>query len=138
MPYTNTLIRVAEDCPVAAAAEPKMRGGKKSGVNHEFEVLSQKPYHYNNDELIFEVYLFKKGISAEDAAANHDALWGALFKKEHPCMRASSLTKRYGWGAHYNEDGKIALYPMESVEYQQYLEDPDTTKLMAMRSKRKK
>ncbi len=137
MPYRNTFIKVADDCPVTVGTEPKQRGGKKTGVNHEFDVLQADPYGRSGDELIFEVYLRKKGISAAEVAANRDALWADLFRKEHPCLRASSLTKRYGWGAHYNAEGKIALYPMESAAYQQFLADEGATVLMAMRSKRK-
>ncbi len=137
MPYRNTFIKVAEDCPVTEGTTPKLRGGKKTGVVHEFELLQNAPYARSGDQLIFDVHLRKKDISPEIATKNHAALWADLFKKEHPCLRASSLTKRYGWGAHYNADGKIALYAMDSVEYQQFLEDENTTVIMAMRNKRK-
>ncbi|WP_342481620.1 DUF6157 family protein [Paenibacillus sp. FSL L8-0340] len=41
-------------------------------------------------------------------------IWGALFSKSNPCLRASMLSKRYGWGMHFNDEGKIALYAKAS------------------------
>jgi hypothetical protein len=54
----------------------------------------------------------------------------------HPCLRASALVKRYGFGAHYNEEGKIALYPADSAAYQAFLQDPSVKVLNGMKSKR--
>ena len=81
----------------------------------------------------------RQGLSEEEVKANKETLWADLFRKGHPCLRASALTKRYGWGAHYDEAGKIALYGMETSEYKQFIqnESGDTKLLRAMRSKRK-
>ena len=51
-------------------------------------------------------------------------------------MRASPLTKKYGCDAHYDENGKIAIYPVESAEYQRFVEDKNMKKYFAMRNKR--
>jgi hypothetical protein len=32
-------------------------------------------------------------------------------------MRSSDLGKRYGWGVHADENGRIALYAVDSTEY---------------------
>jgi hypothetical protein len=32
-------------------------------------------------------------------------------------MRLSMLTKRWGWGVHYDEEGRMALYGAETPEY---------------------
>ena len=45
--------------------------------------------------------------------------------------------KRYGWGIHNNAEGKIALIAVESPEYKQLLDDPQTVKIKAFRSTRK-
>ena len=136
MTYTNTLVTVAEDCPVTASEIPMSNRAKKSIHLIQYELLTQNPYQLGHEELIFAVYLEKEGLV--DISDNEkDALWNELFSKGHPCMRASALTKRYGFGAHYNEEGKIALYPMESDEYQQFIQNDATKKLSAMRSSRK-
>ncbi|WP_262888194.1 DUF6157 family protein [Chryseobacterium gallinarum] len=58
-----------------------------------------------------------------------------LFKRA--CLRSSPLAKRYGFGFHHNSEGKVALFPVESKEYQQFLNDNSVKKTKAMRSKRK-
>ncbi len=138
MPYTNTFITIAEDCPVEGQSEvPTSTRAKKPMHIIQYELLTQNPYTYSHEELIFEVYLAKEGMT--DISENErQAVWDQLFAKEHPCLRVSALTKRYGFGAHYNEAGKIALYPLESAEYQTFVADDETKKLAAMRTKRKK
>jgi len=51
-------------------------------------------------------------------------------------MRASALTKRYGWGVHANEEGKIALYGADSEEYKKFVKDKNLQHVKAMRSKK--
>jgi hypothetical protein len=58
------------------------------------------------------------------------------FSKGQACFRASPLTKRYGFGVHHNETGKMAIYPVESDEYAKFEADPAITHIKAMRSKK--
>ena len=51
-------------------------------------------------------------------------------------MRASALVKRYGFGAHYNEAGKIAVYPLGSEAYQAFLEQDQVKVLAGMRTRK--
>jgi hypothetical protein len=62
-----------------------------------------------------------------------------LLSKPHPCLRASMLPKKFGWGVHYDSEGRIALYGKESPEYRTWAStaDPEGPKLIsAMRNKR--
>jgi hypothetical protein len=59
-----------------------------------------------------------------------------FFSKDQPCLRASPLPKKFGWGLIFNHEGGVALCPAESDEYQQMLNDPDLKVMKAMRSKR--
>ena len=56
------------------------------------------------------------------------------FSKGQPCFRASPLTKRYGWGVHHDQDGRIAIYGAESSGYQEFLNNKDIVVVKAMRS----
>ncbi|MEQ9220186.1 MAG: DUF6157 family protein [Cyclobacteriaceae bacterium] len=47
------------------------------------------------------------------------------------------MTKRYGWGVHSNEEGKIAIYGSETESYQKFIVDASLSKVKAMRSSRK-
>jgi hypothetical protein len=136
MAYTSTLIEVAPDCPVDNPVIPVAKGKKTPIHLIQYELLSQNPYIYNHEDLVFAVHVRRLGLPAEDVAARRAELWADLFVKGHPCMRASSLTKRYGWGAHYDAAGRIALFGMDSAEYDQLLHDDSVKKLFAMRSKR--
>ena len=59
-----------------------------------------------------------------------------FFSKGQPCFRASPLTKRYGWGVHADQTGKIALLGAETETYQNLKADASVQKKKAMRSKR--
>ena len=137
MSYTDTFIQVAEDSTATEGKQPSLYRGKKTIAGLEYELLSEKPYTFDQDELIFEVHIRRKEIPAEEVWENRSKIWNELFSKDHPCLRASALTKRYGWGAHYNADGKIALYGIGTEEYERFIEFGHVTVLTAMRSKRK-
>ena len=129
--YFNTFIEVAEDCPVAVAEIPPQKV-EKTAASIVFEMASNHPYQYTSDELIFHVYALKNGISAN----NLDAEKERFFAKGQPCLRSSPLGKRFGWGFHFNSEGKVAMYAVESDEYKELVNDKKLKMLKAMRSKR--
>jgi len=59
-----------------------------------------------------------------------------FYRKPYACMRASPLTKKYGWGVHYDGQGKIAICAVDSQAYRRFVEDQNIKKYFAMRSKR--
>lgn len=59
-----------------------------------------------------------------------------FFSKGQACFRASPLTKRYGFGVHSDDEGKIALYGIETKEYAKFVKDKTVKKVRAMRSKK--
>jgi hypothetical protein len=134
----NTFVQVSTDCPAKSSVVPVAKGDKKPVHLLQYELLAQNPYTYTLDDLIFEVHVRHKEIPEEDVKARRDEIWAELFAKNHPCMRASMLPKKYGWGVHYDSEGKIAIYPMESEEYRQFVNSVgESVKLVfGMRSKR--
>ncbi|MDO1498887.1 DUF6157 family protein [Winogradskyella maritima] len=58
-----------------------------------------------------------------------------FFSKGKPCFRASPLTKKYGFGIHSDTGGKVAMFPMESEEYEKFIKRKDLKVVKAMRSK---
>jgi hypothetical protein len=136
MSYTNTLIKVAADCPVSKSEIPVDRKSAKPAHVIQYELLTQNPYTFGHEDLIYEVFIRQKEIPANILETDAGKIKQALFSKGHPCMRASALTKRYGWGAHYNQEGKIAIYPQEAETYQQFMASEAIKKVPAMRSKR--
>jgi hypothetical protein len=136
MNYVNTFIQIAPDCPVDEAVVPPARGGKKSIPLLEYEMLSGNPYVFTQEEILFEVHAQHKGIPESKLKSHRKELWEVFYSQSRACLRASSLPKKYGWGIHFNAEGKAALVPMESTEYRQFVGDKNITQFLAMRSKR--
>ena len=137
--YYNTIITVAEDCPVSEAKAPQPRGAKKTVAQLQFEMLSDQPNVHTQEDVLFAVWRTRQGPEVVGENLGEDelaALRADFFAKGQPCLRASPLTKTHGWGVVFDADGRAALCAMESDEYQAALEDSDITVLKAMRSKR--
>ncbi|MDR6461860.1 DUF6157 family protein [Chryseobacterium sediminis] len=130
--YTNTLIEAAEDCPVSQAQIPAEKK-EKTIARLQYEILIKNPYQYSSDDIIFECYAIKNDISEHEKQKEREK----FFSKGQPCLRCSPLAKKYGFGFHHNPEGKVAMIPVESKEYQMLLNDSSVTKTKAMRSKRK-
>jgi hypothetical protein len=130
--YTNTFIEIADDSPTSAGEVPPVKGDKLTAANIQFEMISNNPYKYTSDDVLFQVFADKNDLTnAEYKAAREQ-----FFSKGQPCFRASPLTKRYGWGVHNDQNGKIALYAANSSEYQKLSKDTSLFVVKAMKSSR--
>lgn len=128
--YETAFIAVADDCPANTGEVPPMKGDKKSIANIQFEILKKNPYKYTSDDVLFQVFAEKNELTENELAEAR----AAYFSKGQACLRASPLTKRYGWGVHHNEEGKIAIYACESPEYEQFINNDSIKVYKAMRS----
>ena len=129
--YFNTLIEIAEDCPLAAAEEPPMKGEDKTVARLQFEMILEHPYRYSSDEVIFGIFAARNGLQGSLQTERE-----LFFSKGQACLRSSPLPKRYGWGVHHNAEGKVAIYPVDSEEYRRLATDTGVKKVKAMRSRR--
>lgn len=129
MGYLNTFVAVAPDCPVDIGIVPD-RPMSIAGL--EYMLLIANPYRLTGEDLILAVHARHKGI----ADAEIEPFKVALFSRPHPCLRASMLPKRYGWGAHYDANGRIALYGAETDDYRRLTSCPDIKVVLAMRSRK--
>jgi hypothetical protein len=130
--YFDTFIEVAEDCPVKQAEVPALKNGEKTVVFLLYELISAHPYQYTSDDVIFSVYAKKSGITSEKLPDERQR----FFSKGQPCLRSSSLTKRYGWGVHSDKDGRVAIYPVGSGEYEALRHNSALKHLKGMRTKK--
>ena len=130
--YQNTFIEIAEDCPIEKGAVPPEKNTGKTIANIQYDMISKNPYKYTSDDVLFQCYLIKNEIKGNDPALRKQ-----FFSKGQPCLRASPLTKQYGWGIHYNDEGKIAMYGCETAEYKKLSKDSALKIIKAIRSKRK-
>ena len=130
--FQSTFIEVAEDCPVAVAEPPPNKGEKKTIATLQFELLAEAPYRYTSDDVVFTVHADRAGIPDLERAEAREQ----FFSKGQACLRSSPLAKRYGWGFHFDEEGRVALVPGGRDEYEQFAADPGVRRVKAMRSKR--
>jgi hypothetical protein len=130
--YYKTFIEVAPDCPVTKAEIPPVKEKAKTVANIHFDLVAHAPYKYTSDDVIFDTYAQKKEIPERDRKEAREE----FFSKGQACMRTSPLAKRYGWGVHSDETGKIAIYPVESEAYREFAKDAQLEHVAAMRSKR--
>ena len=127
--YFNTLITVAVDTKANKGEAPKTKVEGKSIAEMQFDILINKPYKYNSDEVLVHIFAERNEFTDMNLAKE------VFFSKGQACLRTSPLAKTYGWGIHFNKEGRIALYGMETLEYENLLEDKTLDILPAMRSK---
>jgi hypothetical protein len=130
--YKSTFIEVADDCPATTGTIPPLNPEKKSSARIQFELLSANPYTYTSDDLLFLLHVQKAAAPESDVSA----LRSQFFSKGQPCMRASDLPKKYGWGIHFNESERMAIYAIDSEAYASFRADPVLLHKKAMRSAR--
>jgi len=111
--YHEELIEVAEDCPVKCAIEPPV-GDPKTIARIGYEVLIENPYKFTEREFFKEVHFERRQM--------------LNLKVESYNIKRSLIVRAYGWGIHRNQDGKLALVPMESAQYKELQESIKTTK----------
>lgn len=129
--YKNTFLSVAEDIPVKKSEIPPVKRNKTL-ANIQYEMLAGKPYQYTSDDVLFECFAQKNDISESDRKSAR----AEFFSKGQPCLRSSALAKRYGFGFHFDDQTKVALYPMESAEYENFICNESVEQTKAMRNKR--
>ena len=131
--YENTLIAIADDCPVTKAEVPPAKGEAKTVAGLQYDLLSNHPpYTFTSDDLLFRVYAHRNDLTESELEAGRTQ----FFSKGQPCLRASPLTKRYGWGIHSDKDGKIALVGCETPAYERLAQDDTVKVVKAMKSAR--
>lgn len=128
--YFNTFIEIADDSPIACGEVPPVKGESKTAATIQFEMIRKNPYKFTSDDVLFQVFADKKDLTKSEYKEARQN----FFSKGQPCFRASPLTKRYGWGVHYNAEGKMAIYAADSDEYQKFLSDKSLKVLKAMKS----
>lgn len=130
--YFDTFIEIAEDCPVSKGDIPPVKLESKTVANIQFEKIINNPYKFTSDDILFEVFAKKNDLTKSEYTKAREQ----FFSKGQPCFRASPLTKRYGWGVHYDKEGKMAIYGADSPEYEMFSKDKTLKVLKAMKSKK--
>ncbi len=128
----DTFILVAADSTAATGVVPKA-APSLSVARRTYDLISAAPYAHTSDDVIFTVWADRQGLAKADRKAAREA----FFAKGQACLRASDLTKKYGWGVHHDDKGRVALVPVGSVEYDGFAHAEGLTVVKAMRSSKK-
>lgn len=134
MNYYSTFIQIADDSPTQVGIVPVTKEGKSKAIHAiQYELISEAPYQYTQDDINFMVYAIRNGTDVKSAEERDSFL-----QKSRPCLRSSALGKKYGWGFHFDGQGKITIYSRESEPYANFLvNQPIELKLIkALRNKR--
>jgi hypothetical protein len=101
----------------------------------QYEMLAGKPYVHSQPDVLFESWLQRQDmghLSAEEVSRLREE----FFSRPQACLRASPLPKQFGWGLAFDEQGRVAVCPMESDEYRELAAGGQVAVVKAMRSKR--
>lgn len=128
--YYNTFIEIADDCPNSNGEIPPTKAETKTVANIQFEMVIKNPYKFTSDDVLFQVFADKNDLIESEYKEAREQ----FFSKGQPCFRASPLAKRYGWGVHYDHEGKMAIYGVETSEYQKLARDKNLKVIKAMKS----
>lgn len=128
--YENTFIAIADDSPATNGEVPPLKGDAKTVANIQFDLVSKNPYKFTSDDVLFQVHAERKDLTKSELEEARNE----FFSKGQPCFRASPLAKRYGWGIHHYQDGKIAIYGYGTDEYDRFLNDKNLKVVKAMKS----
>ena len=135
MDFVNAFVEVAPDTHAVTGTAPPVRGASKSVANLEYELIASAPYVHTHDDVLFAVHVAR--TRAADTGVNAQAMSREeFFSRSHACMRASALPKTYGWGLHFDAEGRVALVGVETGRYRELAGDPSLGHTRAMRSKR--
>lgn len=135
--YYDTLIAVADDCPVSSAVVPAPYRGKATVAVVQYELLAEQPGRLTQEDVLFRSWLARQE-RPDVTAAEEERLRAAFFARPQACLRSSPLPKKYGWGLLFDHQGRITLCPMESDRYRRIVggETAGVTVLKALRSSR--
>lgn len=107
--YFDTFIVVAPDTKAKAGVKP---GARAATARVIYDMIRNDPYRYTSDDVIYAAHASSKG---RDALTRDQ-----FFARGQACLRASALTKTLGWGVHFDKNGRVALYGMETPEYAKF------------------
>jgi len=137
--YVDTFIAVADDSTAAGGTVPPGKPANPSVAARTYQMIADRPYGFTSGDVIFTVFADRRGIPEPDRAAAR----ATFFSKGQPCLRASDLGKRYGWGIHADGHGRLAVVGVETAEYAEFISGRRTDEsgkpiklIKAMRSSR--
>lgn len=135
MGYTNTFIAVAEDCRATTGQVPPESAGRPTVASTQYAMLAAAPGRWTQEDVLLHS---SPEVRGRDDLGDEELerLRHEYFSRPRACLRASPLPKAFGWGLHYDAEGRITLHAVDSADYTRLRNDPRVTQVRAMRSGR--
>ncbi|MEJ7677003.1 MAG: DUF6157 family protein [Segetibacter sp.] len=73
--YYNTFIEVAEDSLIEAAEIPPKKGTERTAANIQFEIISDNPYKYTSDDVLFQVFAEKNKVTGKELISEREKIF---------------------------------------------------------------
>lgn len=103
------------------------------GHRSRADLVHDEPYAHDQNDVLFAASIRNRSdLDADERASLRDS-W---FARSQACFRASPLPRTHGWGVHCDEQGRIAVYGVETEGYRRLAADPSLTQTRALRSTR--
>jgi len=133
--YTNTFIACSEDCPVTTGEVPLDRSSGPTVASTQYAMLVDAPGHWTQEDVLFASSPDVRGRS-DLRTDDLERLREVHFAQPRECLRASPLPKSFGWGLHFDSEGRITLHAVDSPGYARLRSDSSIHQLRSMRSRR--
>jgi hypothetical protein len=119
---------------------PPSHEGKATVAGLQYQMLAGHPFVHTQEDVLFGSWLQRQDLPKAPSKVERARLREEFFSKPQPCLRASPLPKKFGWGLLFDEQGRVALCPMESAEYRRLAggREKKVLVLKAMRTSRAK
>jgi hypothetical protein len=118
MTEVRRIVLVADDCPASSGTVP--RGGRSAPTVAEiqYQMIGSAPFAWTQDDVLFESWWRRQEFPGGDPGQEaKDRARAEFLARPRPCLRASPLPMRYGWGLVFDEHDRVALCPVESERY---------------------
>ena len=111
------IVLVAEDCPAQEGETPGPGRSGRTVAQVQYELLAAEPFRWTEDDVLFESWWRRQDAAASASRAEKEQARAEFLARPRPCLRASPLPTRYGWGLVFDERDRVALCAVESPEY---------------------
>ena len=111
------IVLVAEDCPAQHAETPGPGRSGQSVAQDQYDLLAAEPFRWTEGDVLFESWWRRQDAAATASDADRERARADYLARPRPCLRASPLPMRYGWGLVFDDRDRVALCAVESAEY---------------------
>jgi hypothetical protein len=114
------IVLVAEDCVAATGTAPAPDRATRTVAEIQYEMIAAAPFAWTEDDVLFESWWRRREFpDGEPTPQEKQRAREEFLARPRPCLRASPLPMRYGWGLLFDEQDRVALCPVDCEQYQQ-------------------